>query len=60
MLDGLQHKSRQVEARHFEEMKLIRDRLTQEESNVVAMRQEGVAKDQHLKKLRNSVKEVMC
>jgi len=48
----------QSEAQHNSEITQVKERLQQEESTVAALRQDMLSKDQHLKKLRTSVKEV--
>ena len=48
----------QMETQHRGQEKHLKEQLNQEESTVVALRQESNVKDQHLSKLRSSVKEV--
>ena len=58
LLEVAQKKSQQLETRYKAEICELKERLSQEESAVVALREEMLSKEQHLKKLRQSFKEV--
>lgn len=54
-----QHKRQQMAVQKYQkEVKRLEERLSQEEAAVTGLKDEAGGKEQHLKKLRQSVKEV--
>ena len=57
-LEGKQKRLQSVDNQYSIELKTLREQLAQEEANVTALREELATKDQHLRKLRTSVRDV--
>jgi uncharacterized protein YlxW (UPF0749 family) len=58
MLETRHRKYQQAEAKHQIRVKQLEEQISQEESMVMAMKEEMDIKDDQLKKLRTSIKEV--